>query len=193
MGDSTDVRPVKKASTFSLGRQWVLSAACLEEDEFGELGEIEDAKLDSDDRPPVGARLRSEFRGALEYNNPEQREKEREAAEKREKNRLSKLDEAWASPLRWLTSDQSAHASPETDGEGWSSYFPDFLKPGEKEKGKEKARADDQVADGEQTEDRAAERGRGGHDALKLLVHGALTVAGHDLRSRMRVSESLST
>ena len=35
--------------------------------------------------------------------------------------------------------------------------------------------------DGEKAEDGTAERGRGGDDALELLVEAALTVAGHDL------------
>ena len=45
---------------------------------------MEDGGVDSDGRPPAGARLRSEFRGALEYNDPEQREKERESRRARE-------------------------------------------------------------------------------------------------------------
>ena len=90
--------------------------------------------------PTAVSRLRSEFRGALEYNDPEQREREREAREKREKNRLSKIadSDAWINPRKWLSSEHTTHDSPTNEGEGRTSYF-DFLKPGDKGKEKEVA------------------------------------------------------
>ncbi|KAI5121406.1 hypothetical protein M0805_003178 [Coniferiporia weirii] len=110
-----------------------------------ELEEIAESRSDLDATAGAGvkpsvSRTRSEFRGALEYIDPEQREKEREAAEKREKNRLSRIvDETWVNPLKWLNGqapEPVTHESPKDDGEGWTSYF-DFLKPGEKGKEKE--------------------------------------------------------
>ncbi|KAL5519924.1 hypothetical protein ACEPAG_1584 [Sanghuangporus baumii] len=88
--------------------------------------------------PTAVSRLRSEFRGALDYNDPEQREREREARERREKNRLSKIadSDVWINPRKWLSSEHNTQDSPTNEGEGRASYF-DFLKPGEKGKEKE--------------------------------------------------------
>lgn len=129
--------------------------------EFG--GTLPDGEVETAERPPMNAKLRSEFRGALEYNDPEQREKEREAAERREKKHASASkpnEELWTSPLRWLTA-ESTHDSPHADnGEGWSSYF-EFLKP--VIKGKEREKTDDSIpenAEGEREEGAAkAEEG----------------------------------
>ncbi|KAL5482529.1 SPO14 [Sanghuangporus weigelae] len=88
--------------------------------------------------PTAVSRLRSQFRGALDYNDPEQREREREARERREKNRLSKIadSDVWINPRKWLSSEHNTQDSPTNEGEGRASYF-DFLKPGEKGKEKE--------------------------------------------------------
>jgi len=62
-------------------------------------------------------RMDSEFRGALEYEDPEQREKEREAMEKKERAKrreITWLDpEAW-NPIKWLSGET---ASPTSDHE----------------------------------------------------------------------------
>lgn len=60
-------------------------------------------------------RTDSDFRGALEYDNPEQREKEREAMERKE--RAKRRDTSWLdsdawNPMKWLTADSG---SPSTD------------------------------------------------------------------------------
>lgn len=54
-------------------------------------------------RPSLARQTSSEYRGALEYSDPEQREKEREAAERKERHRQTRLayEESW-NPLKWL-------------------------------------------------------------------------------------------
>lgn len=117
-------------------------------------GEVEETP------PPGMGRTNSDFRGALEYNDPEQREREREAAEKRERHRLNRITEdTWLNPLKWLNMpgvdpNLPTQESPKDDGEGWTSYF-DFLKPGDKEKGKGKETGtndDDEQASGGEAE-----------------------------------------
>ena len=67
-------------------------------DEEGFFSDIE-----PEDAPPFN-RATSEFRGALEYSDPDQRDKEREAFERRERQRQSRLaGDVWGVPLgRWL-------------------------------------------------------------------------------------------
>lgn len=54
-------------------------------------------------RPNLSRRTPTEYRGALEYSSPGQRDREREAAEKKERHRQNRLllDETW-NPLKWL-------------------------------------------------------------------------------------------
>lgn len=100
-------------------------------------------------KPPRAVpRTRSEFRGALEYIDPEQREKEREARERREKSRLSRLNEgASMNPLKWLSGSVDSgmtHESPKEDsGDGWTSYFEGFFKGADKNREKETPRQED--------------------------------------------------
>lgn len=128
-------------------------------------------------RPGAGSRLRSSFRGALEYIDPEQREKEREAMEKREKNRMSKIagEDSWINPLKWINGEVATQESPQTDGEGWTSYF-DFLKPGDK--GKEKENTEDEA---ETTAETSSEKKR--HKRMKgasISGHSPDRSASHD-------------
>lgn len=108
------------------------------------MGDIEE------DTRPRFSHARSDFRGALEYSSPEQREKEREAKERRERHRLSRIDDNWLNPLKWLnTTDDTNQESPKDDDEeGRTGYF-DFLKPSEG-KGKEKESGDEEEANEKQ-------------------------------------------
>lgn len=87
--------------------------------------------LETLDAPPFN-RATSDFRGALEYSDPEQRDREREAQEKRERLRQSRLaGEVWGIPMgRWLKLSEEPAQSPTeddegatTDGGGLLSYF----------------------------------------------------------------------
>ena len=100
---------------------------------------------------PERRRTSSEFRGALEYIDPDQREKEREAAEKRERHRLNRLSEENWNPLKWIVSPLE---SSREDGDGKSGYF-DFLKP-DKGKGPADAGKSSEGADRKDTLDSSA-------------------------------------
>ena len=93
-----------------------------------------------EDAPPEFGRRSSTFRGALEYNNPEQREKERVLAEKREKQRAGRESEdTWnINPLKWLGVEPT-NVSPSEEEQGpdeGGGYFDLFR--GDKGKGKAK-------------------------------------------------------
>lgn len=91
---------------------------------------------------PRAPRTRTEFRGALEYMDPDQRVKELEARKRRERNRLSRLNEGVSiNPLKWLSGTGDAGPTQESPkeetSEGWTSYFEGFFKGNEKGKEKE--------------------------------------------------------
>ncbi|KAI0081599.1 phospholipase D [Panus rudis PR-1116 ss-1] len=75
-------------------------------------------EVDDPDNPEDFVPATSPFRGALEYDDPEQREREREIAGKREKRRErdtgSYFPEVW-NPVRWLTE------SPKLENQGFTS------------------------------------------------------------------------
>lgn len=81
-----------------------------------ENGEIAEGDPGAEDGQfPFMQRQESEFRGALEFNSPEQREREKEAAEKKGKKRESKHlhpDETW-NPIKWF------QGSPEEEKAGF--------------------------------------------------------------------------
>ncbi|TDL17878.1 phospholipase D, partial [Rickenella mellea] len=76
------------------------------------------------DHYPKFSRLDSDFRGALEYNDPEQREREREAAERKEKNRQSVMQDSW-NPLKWLGMDGVLQSPKEEKRSGFESPEPE--------------------------------------------------------------------
>lgn len=140
--------------------------------------ESDNAGTSGETRPGAGSRLHSSFRGALEYIDPEQREKEREAMEKREKNRMSKIagEDSWINPLKWLNGDTAPpQESPQTDGEGWTSYF-DFLKPGDKGKEKENTEDEGEAPNGVPSEKKPHKRIKGG----SVSGHSPDRSASHD-------------
>lgn len=103
-----------------------------------------EGELKPPDAPPEFRRLESDFRGALEYNNPEQREKEREMAEKRERQRLNKLSEDYYwNPLKWFGMEPTQQSPVEEEDSADGGYF-DFFKS-EKGKGRAKEETNDET------------------------------------------------
>lgn len=73
----------------------------------------EDVLGEEEGKFPPFRREQSSFRGAFELNSPEQREREREIAEKKGKKRESKLQEESWNPIKWF------HDSPQVEKPGF--------------------------------------------------------------------------
>ena len=73
----------------------------------------EDILGEEEGKFPPFKREQSSFRGAFELNSPEQREREREIAEKKGKKRESKLQEDSWNPIKWF------HDSPQVEKPGF--------------------------------------------------------------------------
>ena len=98
--------------------------------------------------------MKSRKISARTFANPDQRENEREATERRERHRISRIaaDESWLNPRNWLSNSDGPQERPKEVGEEWSGYF-EFLKSSDgkdKRKGKETGSAEGKEDGGEE-------------------------------------------